>query len=379
MSVVTQTPMHVTIVAAAGSVSPGFATDLRAKLNAGFGSADTKARFTEAHLEQLIRYLGNGWISGGSVTIGTGLSVNVASLTAMVCNVVQTDAAGTVGGLESNATNYIYLRQDGTWSSNTAGSIPGTADGHGTAMLWGQAVTGTGTVSSVDNTRATFGTVAAIGPHAATHNAGAADPLSGIAVSQFANAAAKTLLGNPGTASAAHSDTTDPVVSGAMTAAAFANSGMGGATAASRYVGATTGGAPSSGTFLTGDYTVDQQGGFWVCGTGGTPGSWLPVAPRMLANAQTVSYTLVLGDMGKCIEMNLSAAGTVTIPANGSVAFPVGCVVELYRAGTAAVAVAIDTDTLRAPNGANLAKQYSTAALRKRDTTEWVLSGDTSS
>jgi hypothetical protein len=61
---------------------------------------------------------------------------------------------------------------------------------------------------------------------------------------------------------------------GNQTAPAFVASGLTGATAASRYVGATTSGAPASGTFVVGDYIVDQTGAIWVCTTAGTPGSW---------------------------------------------------------------------------------------------------------
>lgn len=50
--------------------------------------------------------------------------------------------------------------------------------------------------------------------------------------------------------------------------------GLTGATAASRYAGATTSGAPGSGTFAVGDYIVDQTGVFWICTTAGSPGTW---------------------------------------------------------------------------------------------------------
>lgn len=51
-------------------------------------------------------------------------------------------------------------------------------------------------------------------------------------------------------------------------------SGLTGATAGARYVGATRGGAPTSGTFLVGDTVIDKTGGLWVCTTAGTPGIW---------------------------------------------------------------------------------------------------------
>ena len=62
--------------------------------------------------------------------------------------------------------------------------------------------------------------------------------------------------------------------SGEATATDFKATGLTGATAASRYAGATASGAPTTGTFAVGDYVVDQTGKFWVCTTAGTPGTW---------------------------------------------------------------------------------------------------------
>lgn len=53
--------------------------------------------------------------------------------------------------------------------------------------------------------------------------------------------------------------------------------GLTGATAATRYVGATTGGAPASGTFAVGDFVIDQTGKVFVCTVAGTPGTWAQV------------------------------------------------------------------------------------------------------
>lgn len=51
--------------------------------------------------------------------------------------------------------------------------------------------------------------------------------------------------------------------------------GLTGATAATRYVGGTTTGAPVSGTFAKGDVVVAQDGILWVCTAAGTPGTWV--------------------------------------------------------------------------------------------------------
>ena len=61
---------------------------------------------------------------------------------------------------------------------------------------------------------------------------------------------------------------------GNVTAPAHIASGLTGATAATRYVGGTTNGAPTSGTFAVGDFIVDQTATIWVCTTAGTPGTW---------------------------------------------------------------------------------------------------------
>lgn len=84
----------------------------------------------------------------------------------------------------------------------------------------------------------------------------------------------------------------------------FKASGLTGATATSRYVGATTSGAPTTGTFVLGDYVVDQTGTFWICTTAGSPGTW--------TRAGGTTYTLP--------DATTSATGGVEIdvaPASG--------------------------------------------------------------
>jgi hypothetical protein len=54
--------------------------------------------------------------------------------------------------------------------------------------------------------------------------------------------------------------------------------GLAGAVAATRYVGATTSGAPASGTFAVGDLVVAQDGALYVCTVAGSPGTWVAVA-----------------------------------------------------------------------------------------------------
>jgi hypothetical protein len=64
---------------------------------------------------------------------------------------------------------------------------------------------------------------------------------------------------------------------GNQTAPAWIASGLTGATAASRYVGATASGAPASGTFAIGDFVIDQTAKIYVCTVAGSPGTWVQV------------------------------------------------------------------------------------------------------
>jgi hypothetical protein len=48
-----------------------------------------------------------------------------------------------------------------------------------------------------------------------------------------------------------------------------------GAVAATRYVGGTASGAPTTGTFAVGDFVIDQTGIVWVNTVAGTPGTWV--------------------------------------------------------------------------------------------------------
>ena len=89
----------------------------------------------------------------------------------------------------------------------------------------------------------------------------------------------------------------------------LAVSGLTGATAASRYVGGTASGAPTSGTFAAGDFVIDQTGAVWVCTAGGTPGTWNALTRQGDAAAGGIS----LGALGFAIAtmpvMSMNSTG----------------------------------------------------------------------
>ena len=95
-------------------------------------------------------------------------------------------------------------------------------------------------------------------------------------------------------------------------------------------------------------------------------------------NSQTgTSYTLVLSDAGKVVEMNNASANTLTVPPNSSVAFPVGTflIVAQMGAGTTTIAEGSGVTILSGGDLLDISAQYQEVALRKRDTDEWTLVG----
>jgi hypothetical protein len=101
----------------------------------------------------------------------------------------------------------------------------------------------------------------------------------------------------------------------------------------------------------------------------------------ILTNRQTASYTLVLGDADKLVEMNVATANDLTIPLNSSVAFPTGTQILLaqYGAGQTTIAPTSGVTVRSNGNKLKLNVRYSGATLIKIDTDEWYLFGDIAS
>lgn len=91
----------------------------------------------------------------------------------------------------------------------------------------------------------------------------------------------------------------------------------------------------------------------------------------------TASHTLELADAGKFLLMDLTTDGTLTIPANASVAFPVGSEVEVcqYCAGAVTIAVEGGVTLLSLDSAVALAGRYACGALKKLAADTWLLCG----
>jgi hypothetical protein len=123
--------------------------------------------------------------------------------------------------------------------------------------------------------------------------------------------------------------------------------------------------------------TLTAGTGITVSNGDGVSGNPAVAADRTDINTQTGNYTLVLGDAGTTVEMNVGSANDLTVPPNSSVALPTGSFVNVtqYGAGQTTL-VAGSGVTIRSRNGLKLAGQYAVATLYKRATNEWVAGGD---
>lgn len=126
-----------------------------------------------------------------------------------------------------------------------------------------------------------------------------------------------------------------------------------------------------------GDITVSGSGSVWTLDD-----SVITTIRTIPQNSQSTAYTLVLADAAKHI-LHPSAdttARTFTIPANSSVAFPIGTAVTFVNQDSAGVmTIAITTDTMRlagaGTTGSRTLAANGVATALKVTSTEWVVSG----
>jgi hypothetical protein len=95
----------------------------------------------------------------------------------------------------------------------------------------------------------------------------------------------------------------------------------------------------------------------------------------------TGSYTLVLTDAGKQVIYSGAGGHTFTIPANASVAYPLGTVLTVTNIGSGNLSIAVTTDTMYltgtalATSGTRTLAKGAVATILKVDTLEWLISG----
>jgi hypothetical protein len=98
--------------------------------------------------------------------------------------------------------------------------------------------------------------------------------------------------------------------------------------------------------------------------------------PRVTDNDD---HTFALSDAGCHLNYQGTGGHTITIPANSSVAFPQGTTLTVTNFGSAAITIAITTDSLLlagvGTTGSRTLARYGIATIIKIDSTAWAIAG----
>lgn len=143
----------------------------------------------------------------------------------------------------------------------------------------------------------------------------------------------------------------------------------------------TLGGTPTGAVINSTSFTLGWTGVLSVARGGTGQSTFTPGYLEVPQNAQTGNYTLVLADSGKHIyhASGAGATDTYTIPANASVAYPIGTVLTFVNSDSNSVSIAITTDTMTlagtTTTGTRTLAQNGVATAIKVTSTAWIISG----
>lgn len=97
-------------------------------------------------------------------------------------------------------------------------------------------------------------------------------------------------------------------------------------------------------------------------------------------NSQSGNYTAVLADAGCTIYYTGAGGHTATIPANASVAYPIGTTITFLNSGAGNLSIAITTDTMKlvgaGTTGTRTLASHGMATAVKVTATQWYISGN---
>lgn len=135
-------------------------------------------------------------------------------------------------------------------------------------------------------------------------------------------------------------------------------------------------------TLAAGEWGYETDTGLAKIGNGSTAWTSLDYfggSNLLEFNEETASYSLVLADASKVVEMNVASANNLTVPLNSSQAFDVGTQITILQTGAGQTTiVATGGVTVNGTPGLKLRAQWSSATLIKRATDTWVAIGDLS-
>jgi len=285
-----------------------------------------------------------------------------------------------VGALTAATFNKVTITAPATSATLTLidGTVLTGPAASGTAMTLGNTETVTGIK--------TFGSAGAVGRLRVAGTTSGTTILDATAIASGTltfPAATDTLVGKATTDTLTNKTLTSPILTTPTLGVATATSLNGNTFTSGTYT--LTGGAGKTFTFSNTLTLAGTDASTLNVGVGGTlTGSssaalWYDNIPQ---NSQSAAYTLVLTDAQKHI-FHPSADTTAriwTIPANASVAYPIGTAVTFINQNAAGViTIAITTDTMRlaglGTTGSRTLAANGVATIVKLTATEWIISG----
>lgn len=207
------------------------------------------------------------WVCTVAGTPGTWLSLAATDATKLAIAGNLSELTATAATARTN----LGLGTAATISATAGGDIAGTLPNPTVAKVQGISISSVAPTSSGQVLTATS-TTAAAWSTPATSPVTTVFGRAGVIVATVGDYGASQVTG-----AADKSSASTQTFTGTITAPAYTTSGLAGATAASRNVGATASGAPTSGTFVVGDFVIDQTGKLWICTAAGSPGTWLAI------------------------------------------------------------------------------------------------------
>jgi hypothetical protein len=368
-----------------------------------FSSGDVTLTLTNSNAAQIGRNLRLNLTgtSGGARNLILGSEMQVEKL--YLINNTLADAVtvkNTTGtGIAVPAGKTMFVFNNGTNVVDAIDNLPSGATVGGVAIS-----TASGTVTSVDVSGGTTGLTTSGGPVTGSGTITIAGTLAvangGTGITSFGTGVGTALGVNTGSAGAfvVNGGALGTPSSGTLTNATGLPIGTGvsglgtnvatflGTPSSSNLAAAVTDETGSgslvfatSPTFVTPVLGTPTSGTLSNCTVDGTDAVGFRNIPQ---NSRSAAYTLVLADAGKHI-LHPSAdttARTFTIPANSSVAYPIGTALTfINQNGAGVVTIAITTDTMRlspaGTTGSRTLAANGSATCIKITSTEWIISG----
>jgi hypothetical protein len=303
----------------------------------------------------------------GITSLGTGVATFLGTPTSANLLAAVSDETGT-GSLVFATSPTLVTPALGTPSALVGTNITGTA----TAFTASNVTTNanlTGDVTSVGNA-----TTLTNAPVIAKVLTGYVSGAGTVAATDSILQAIQKLNGN---------DATNANLTGAVTSVGNATS-LGSFTSANLLAALTDETGTGANVFATSPTLVTPilgtptSGNLTSCTADGTDAVGFKNIPQ---NSQSAAYTLVLADAGKHIYHPTTDANarTFTIPANGTVAYPIGTAISFVNMTSQVVTIAITTDTMylssAGTTGSRSLAQYGSATAIKITSTTWLISG----